>query len=106
MRIFYFVVLSTVVTTTSAAEMSKEDYIDTAAKIIACMQSNHLDENTTVKAVTPRAQYYAKTHYTQQEMDEMAVFIDARSKKTITWGGVGCESALERILALPLPPQK
>lgn len=82
---------------------SKDELINTFAKVDACSDAGHLARDTVEKDIVPRVQYYARLFFTERDVDEMGASITVRKKSAVTAFGWGCESAFHSLAALPLP---
>jgi len=82
---------------------SKDELINTFAKVDACSDAGHLARDTVEKDIVPRVQYYARLFFTERDVDEMGASIPVKKKSAVTAFGWGCESAFHSLAALPLP---
>lgn len=82
---------------------SKEDLLDTFAKVEACSDAGYLKNETIEQVIVPRVQYYARLFFTEWDIDQIGASIPNRKKSAVTVFGWGCESAYNKLLALPLP---
>lgn len=103
-RLVLVVIVVGLVTSAVAETMDKEEFIDTYAKLAACVEAKHIEDKDARDALAPRVQYYALTHFSKPEIDGFPVVLKLRAKKTITMMGWGCEAAFKKLMALPLPP--
>jgi hypothetical protein len=94
-------------TSVSAETMGKEEFIDTVAKVKACSEAKHLpDEEILDKSsLFPRLRHFAMPLFSEAEKKDFEVIMEIKKKKAITTMGWGCEAALQKLMALPLPPQ-
>lgn len=87
-----------------AETMDKEEFIDTIAKLQACINAEHIGSEVK-DLVRPRTKYFFQNHFNASEKEEVEVVIKIRAKDSITTMGYGCEAAFKKIMALPLPPK-
>lgn len=106
MKFLVFAMLAVVLTTsTTAGAMGKEEFIETMAKMGACVDAKYLDEDAIRGALSPRLNYYITTQFTPQEREDTGAKVSVLAKKSITTMGWGCEAAFNKLMALPLPPK-
>ena len=82
---------------------SKEELLDTFAKVQACIDAGYMKEAKIEKDISPRVEYYARLFFTEWDIDKIGASIPDREKKAVTIFGWGCRSAYAKLLALPLP---
>jgi len=82
---------------------TKKELINSFAKVDACGDAGHLARTAIEKVIVPRVQYYARLFFTERDIDEMGANIPIKKKNVVTALGWGCESAFDKLAALPLP---
>lgn len=88
-----------------AETMDKEEFIDTNAKLKACIDAGYADKDDVNRAIGTRVDDYAKAHYSKADLEEMRVVVEMRKKTTIVAKGWGCEAAFKKLMSLPVPPK-
>jgi len=107
MKFLVFVMLAVGLTTsTIAVAMGKDEFIETMAKMKACVDDKYIDEAAINDALKPRVRHYLDTHFNRQEEKDAAAKSSVLAKNTFTTMGWGCEAAFNKLMALPLPPEQ